>query len=141
MNKIKSNLTMIDGGKAKTKDRIRANMHVVNDIAVYLGDNEEEILEYILLFSNIFRYLDHTTNKITKSLDNIFEESVFLKNYQEIVSKLIEIKVIIPSKDKTEYLLNPWIANGFDENNFKELMSLFPNIDISALKVIDGGKE
>jgi len=132
MNRAKTNLTVIKGGKVKTNDRIRANTSIVNDIAVYLGNNEEEILEYILLFSNIFRYLDHATNKITKSLDNIFEESIFFKNYQEIVSKLIEIKAIIPSKDKTEYLLNPWIANGFDKNNFKELMPLFPNIDIST---------
>ncbi|MDI2113961.1 hypothetical protein, partial [Commensalibacter nepenthis] len=64
------------------------------------------------------------------------------KNHKEkMLSKLIEIKAIIPSKDKTEYLLNPWIANNFDESNFRELMSLFPDIDIPKLEVINGGKE
>jgi len=141
MNRTKANLTVIEGKKVKNS-QIRVNFDRIRKISDYCSSKTSKNVSCILFFSCIFPYTEQKTNKITAPLEDILKSaSVPKKHRVKLISILEEIKAIIPSKDKTEYLLNPWIANGFDENNFKELMSLFPNIDILTLKVIDGGKE
>lgn len=142
MSKIKPNLAVINGGKTNNNSQIRVNFERVKEISEYCSKKTSKRVSCILFFSCIFLYTEQKTNRITVPLEYIIEDASIPKRHRlKIISILEEIKAIIPSKDKTEYLLNPWIANSFDQTIFKECIHLFPDIDIPKLELINGGKE
>lgn len=127
----KPKLTVIEGNKRNNADQLRVNFKRHNSVTKWLGKKIGQEHNAITFFACLFCYIEKQTNKITASFEEIAkEEEISTKYLSKLIPKLEEIKAILPSKNKSEYLLNPWIANAFDESNFYEVISLFPDIDI-----------